>query len=456
LRVVRLEDRRLLSAGLTPYLFFPSAAGRLAAPGASTAAAPASAPAAASGGATATAAAPAAAPQAPAYPAGGYASWSIGSSLVGVKFDPGIVGINLHVPWDVVQTGPTSYNWAQLDARLHEAQAMGLKVTLMLIDGPTRAPSFVVNDPAVQTISFIDTIRYHKTYGQMLTGPVLWDPTYLADRVAFIKAVGARYANSPDVVAVTTGGANWYTDDWKIPDQSGPVTIGTTTYNLSQPAQWLAAGYTNARIEATVHAVMDATAAAFPRQYLKLEIGVTTPALSGSVTGLVGDALNYGYTHYGDRVVAQVNYLSAVSPTASVVSLNTLTKGMSQVLGLLDHYQGPVGVQMLGQATDGVAGNYRDNGGQPAPDAVVLQNALNIGLTYKPMFIEYWAADATNPAFAGIIQSASTATQANPGTAATNPSVPPSSGAGQPSAGSDTGPSQGPAHHHHRRRAGDG
>ena len=37
---------------------------------------------------------------------------------------------------------------------------------------------------------------------------VYWDATYLADRIAFIKAAGARYSGNTDVIAVTCGAVN--------------------------------------------------------------------------------------------------------------------------------------------------------------------------------------------------------------------------------------------------------
>jgi hypothetical protein len=401
LAVTRLEDRRLLSAGLSSYItLFP---GRQTVATASPTAT-ASAPVPVKPPPVAPAAARAA--QVNPYPRGGYAAWSLGNSLTGVKFDPGIVGISLEVPWELVQKGPTSYNWSLLDARLQEAQAAGLKVALTLEDGPTHAPAFLLNNPAVHQISLLDTNSYHTTYGQTITGPVPWDPTYLADHIAFIKAAGARYAGNPVVVAVSANAVNWYSDDGNLPTRRGEVTIGSTTYQLNQVAQWLAAGYTEARMEAAIRQVMDATAAAFPHQTLKLAVGMTAPGLDGTSTALAAYTLNYGYAKYAGRVVGQVNFLSAVAPVATDPTLGQDPNTMGYLFHLLEQHGGAIGLRMLGSATDGPNNGYRDNGGVAAPAATVLQNAVTTGLTYRPMFLEYWANDASNSALANTVQQA--------------------------------------------------
>jgi hypothetical protein len=348
------------------------------------------------------------------YTPGGYASWSVGESFTGVTFDPGIVGISLYVNWQAVQTGPTTYDWTHLDNTIQQAQALGLKVSLMLLDGPTHTPWFIMSNPAVEKIWLRDTCPYHSTYGQMLGGPVFWDPTYLAGRAAFIQALGARYSGNAGVVAVTCGAANWYNDDWQVPTYVGPLTIGSTTYQVNQVAQWEKHGYTDAKMLAAIQEVMNATAAAFPHQSLKMELGATVVALDGTTTALAAEALNFGYSTYAGRFYAQVNGLNAASALASNPTLAQAQDNWNYIYSLLAQHPGQVGCQMLASATDGPTNNYRENGGVAAPATTVMQNAVNAGLTYHPLFLEYWTNDATNPALDSIIQQATQTIQANP------------------------------------------
>jgi uncharacterized repeat protein (TIGR03803 family) len=358
------------------------------------------------------------------YTPGTYASWGVGQPFAGAALDPGAVGIDLHVPWNAVQTGATTYDWSKLDGTIQQAEALGLKVCLMLVDGPTNAPAFVQNDPAVQKISLRDTNPYHSTYGQMLTGPVFWDPTYLADRVAFIQAVGARYANNPDVVAVTCGAANWYTDDWQVPVYVGSLTVGGTLYQLNQVSQWLTHGYTDALMQSAIQQVMDATATAFPHQSLKMELGVTAATLDVTATALAADTVSYGYGQYGGRFFAQVNFLTPQCPLATDPTLSTDPNSRDYIFYLLAQHPGQVGLQMLGSATDDPADGYRQNTYVVAPAVPVTQNAVNVGLSYQPLFLEYWTDDCTNPALAGIIQGATVTMEASAGGRVTaSPSV---------------------------------
>jgi hypothetical protein len=348
------------------------------------------------------------------YTPGGYSSWAVGESFKGVRFDPGIVGIDLHVKWNAVQTGPTTYDWSKVDATVQQAQALGLKVCLMLVDGPTNVPGFVLNDPSVQKIALMDTIPYHSTYGQVLTGPVYWDATYLADRIAFIKAAGVRYSGNTDVIAVTCGAVNWYTDDWKVPDYVGAITVNGTTYNLNQVAQWQAAGYTDAKMQSAIQQVLNATATAFPHQSLKMEIGTTAIALDGTTTALAADAVKYGYSNDLGRFYAQMNCLTPQLPPATQPGLGSELNSRDYIFYLLSQHPGQLGLQMLAAATNGPNDGYRENGGTPAPTTTVLQNAVNVGLSYQPLFLEYWTQDATNPLLGSIIQNATTSMRGNP------------------------------------------
>jgi hypothetical protein len=429
LTVTALEDRQLLSTGLASsrLMFATPLPGPTGGQAATTTSSPvttstpatttattgsAAAPATATSPATSTAATTGTAvyPYAP----GGYICWGVGEHFTGVTLDAGIVGIDLYVNWQSIQTGPNTYDWTHLDSTIQEAQAHGLKVSLMLSDGPTHVPLFILRNPAVEKIWLRDTNPYHSTYGQIVGGPVFWDPTYLAARIAFIQALGARYSGNTGVVGVTCGAANWYCDDWTVPAYVGQLTVGSTTYNLNQVAQWQKHGYTTAKMEAVIQEVMDATAAAFPHQALKFEAGVTVAALDGTTTALATQALNYGYSTYGGRFYAQVNFLSAVTPLATDPTLGQHQDSMNYLYYLLEQHPGQVGFQVLGSATDGPTNNYRDNGGVAAPVTTVMQNAISAGLSYKPMFIEFWQNDASNAAFAGMIQQATQTMQAHP------------------------------------------
>jgi hypothetical protein len=349
------------------------------------------------------------------YPRGSYVNWDFTKSLANVTFDTGIVGITLSVPWKSVQSGPKAYNWGTLDSRLQEAKKAHLKVALMLNTGPSNTPAFILNNPQVQTITFIDTNSNHGTYGQNITGPVFWDPAYIAGREAFIQAAGARYLGNPTVTAVNCSFANWYTNDWDVPHYVGKFKQpGGGTIYLNQVQQWLTAGYSTSVMESVGQQIIDTTAAAFPGRDLKMAIGTTSSKLDGTSTQLAADILAYAYGKYPNAFYAQVNKLGTQTPTATDPKVTHADPNSTAYLYyLLTQYSPRIGLQMVADATNGANDGYRLNGGKPGKAPEVLQNAVNVGLTYTPEFLEYWTVDGKNSALTSIFQGATSAMQAH-------------------------------------------
>jgi hypothetical protein len=340
------------------------------------------------------------------YPTGNYANWDSTKSLAGVTFAQGIVGINLGVKWDTVQTSASTFNWNAVDTRLQEAAGGGLKVDLALTAGPTHAPGYLLTNPKVHTISLVNTNQNDANYGQMTTGPVFWDATYLAAREAFIQAAGARYSSNSSVIAVTAGFADWTTNDWSVPHFVGISPGGQG--NIDENQQWLTAGYTTAKMLAAGEKILNTTATAFPEQSLKMALGVTSSQLDGIATTLTSDIINYAYGKYPTQFYAQVNCLSTQSPLATDPTIGGDPNAHNYIFYLLQQHPTQVGLQMLSDATNASQDSYRLNGGVAGDPATILQNAVNIGQTYKPAFMEVWSVDGTNASFGTIFGPAAT------------------------------------------------
>src|SRR4029077_255751 len=121
-----------------------------------------------------------------------------------------------------------------LDTQLAQASSHGKKVQLAVVSGGVNNPAWLLtNYPDIQTFTFTDPNPYHPTYGQPLTIPVFWDPTFLTKKIAFINAAGAHFAANPSVVVVGCSFANAVNIDWNIPHTDEDV------------ANWQAAGYTS-------------------------------------------------------------------------------------------------------------------------------------------------------------------------------------------------------------------
>jgi hypothetical protein len=347
---------------------------------------------------------------------GSYSLWDINTSLTKATFGRGIVGVTISVSWSSVQTGTATYTWTTVDTRISEATTAGLKVALVLDTSAVSTPSFVLSNPLVQQVSMMDTNSNDSTYGQNVTGPVFWDATALGLKDGFITAAGLRYASNPTVVAVGYNFASWYSCDWSVPTYVGNFTPpGGKTINLNQVQQWLTAGYTTTLMLTTGETMVDTTALAFPTQTVKLAIGQTDPGLDGTSSTLAADILSYAYTNHASFFEAQVDKLNTGSPKSTDQSVTTQLNpnDTSYLYYLLKLYSPKIGYQMVASATNGAQNGYRLNQGLPGSPGPVLQKAVNIGLTYKPEFMEFWKVDAENSSLNGIIQNATNTMESN-------------------------------------------
>jgi hypothetical protein len=335
---------------------------------------------------------------------GAYAQWTDTTPITRTNLAPAIVGVDLAVDWPTVEPADGVFDWSLIDTRLQEAAAANLKVVLDLHTSPTAAPSWLLSNPQVQTITLLDTNSNHATACQNLTGPVFWDPVFLQKKTAFITAAGNRYASNPLVVATNVSFANWYTSDWSVPAFVGPCAdCGGVV--LNQVQQWLSAGYTTQNMISAAEQTITTAALAFPNQALKLPVHGTSASLDGTFTTLANTILNYGFTLYPTRFIAQIDFLSTQSPLANSAAVNTASTNTENFLfQLLNQYSPDVGFQMVAPATD-TSGSCRLNGGMsPCPPGPTLQTAISVGSTYSPSFIEFANEDATNPTLTGVIQ----------------------------------------------------
>src|SRR5262249_4251698 len=68
----------------------------------------------------------------------------------------GLVGVHLTIWWKDIEPAPGVFDWSQPDARIHEAQAGGLKVELSITATSHGAPDWIKHDPGVQKVHLID------------------------------------------------------------------------------------------------------------------------------------------------------------------------------------------------------------------------------------------------------------------------------------------------------------
>gem|GEM_PF-3826881 len=323
--------------------------------------------------------------QAAKLPYGLFAMWPVRFPLsAAVLQSRDLAGIYIQFGWNVINPAPGRFDWQALDARVNEAQRAGKQVVLANRLSLWNCPEWVKQSPGVQAIALTDTNPYHKSAGQTVRVPTFWDPTYHGAKLAAIAALGQRYAGS--VVGVAAAFANYYTDDWAVPHQTGGGR------RIDQVQQWRAAGYSTERMLGVGQQIVEGTAAAFPGVALKMPIAQTDARLDGTPTRLAELIVAWCRRHYPETFCPQWSRLSTQTGQQRDAILDILMN------------QRQCGMQMLAAASNGAVDRCRQNGGNaPCQPAAVLQNSLQAAVPFRPYFIEMWWQDCVNPALAAVL-----------------------------------------------------
>jgi hypothetical protein len=319
------------------------------------------------------------------YPRGCYGAAGTTPSIPApLLANPGLTGVIVPVWWsDLEAGGDNQFAWNLLDGRIADAEAHGKVVIVGVMDSAAKAPAWLVATPGVQTMQIDDPNPNHSNNGQVTVVP-FWDPTFRAQRLEMIRAVGARYANDPMIIGTTGAFINYYTDDWDLP-----------------PAM-ATGGYSYATMIDIGKEVLATTAEAWPGKAIKLPISRNDASTDPDKlpTQMADDIIAYAQASpFADRFFAQKNLINTRSPYASTLDgtpPGTTTYLLMRLRDLVPHS----GLQMVAAASNGDTDGCRQNGGQmPCPPADVLAKSLDISLSYKPTFLEFWTADAANPDF---------------------------------------------------------
>jgi Beta-galactosidase len=313
-----------------------------------------------------------------------------------VLINPGFVGIYLQFVWSDVEVGENTFDFSRLDARIAEARQANLKVVLSIRADLTHIPRWLAQDSRVERIRLVATNPHLKTYHRWLSLPLFWDPIYHEAKKRFILALGRRYADDPAIIAVTAAFANMDTDDWGVPHENRKTLLNQHGVDFDNEQEWLRRGYSTEVMLRIGREIIDTTTAAFPRQALKLPLGIHGKTLNGF--GQVDAILRYGYGRYGRRFYAQVNRLDTSIPEAGDPILDASGPYERYFLfKVLRSYSPAIGIQMIGAASLGNRDHCRQNHGRsPCPPFDVLRQSIAIALSYRPTFLEFWPEDAAN------------------------------------------------------------
>lgn len=364
------------------------------------------------------------------YPKGVWCSYGNDINIQpGMASNFGLVGIGITEDWNVVNTGPGVYNWATIDARIAQALAAGFtNMALAITDSSQNTPDWLYNSlPSNEKIQLIDPANVHPTFCEPINTALFWGPTFHQAKKDLIAAMGARYTNHPNVVAVNMAAfCNHNSQDWNVLDyigsiqcptcpQAPPKLCGLQT-GFDQPAQWIAAGWTEQVMLQIGKEICDACAVAFPNQNLKLPIGgISDHRMATNYSLLARDIENYIYGNvtlgipprpYAGRFFMQRNTLDASWQPGSHWDTNIPGFDAENYIKYMIRKHHPQsGLQNVADATNHASRLGQGYTGCPGFDPVcVVQTAIDVAISFGVTFYEVFPQDGGNPAFYNMIK----------------------------------------------------
>jgi hypothetical protein len=259
---------------------------------------------------------------------------------------PAVVdGVSWDFPWKDIEKKPGVYDWSAVDAAISASAGSGRKTMLRILAG-AYSPSWVPNQ-----LTFSSKTLGEQRY-QTITMPRPWDPAYIADWTAFIRAYGARYDGESRVTKIQMPGGG-YQGEMALPQWPG----------------WLAAGYTDSLMANAWERFIAAYRAAFPHHPSALDVGEPLQVYYHS--NILPTVLAFA-ARYGSEIDYQQNGLRS-----------NLNEAWS-VFKILQHLSSSteIGWQMIGPS--GASGG--------------LRAAFTIAIASHARYVEVYQVDCVNPA----------------------------------------------------------
>lgn len=290
---------------------------------------------------------------------------------------PFVKGVALRAVFKKIEPQEGSFEWNKLQREIDRSREAGKWIVLHVMDGSKELPEWLLGK--IKTIEVVDNDRYHKfTFGHRIKVPVFWDNRLLQAKRGFHLELGRRFGSDPDIKVVSVSFANWYTDDWYVPDSPDVRRA------------WRAAGYTPEKLIQAGQEMIDVVMSAFPGKAVLLPVGRVR--LDREPLHVVSAVVHYARSRYPGRLIVQNHRLSAKTPWP---------RDAAGLWGLMAQSRPLVAAQMLWYVTQD--GTFRMNGGCRGDELNIFKTALHKGLSYQMRYMEIYLADLLNPVFQGVL-----------------------------------------------------
>lgn len=277
-------------------------------------------------------------------------------------------GVRLRPIWTDIQSTAGSYDWSSIDP-LFDLAAQHGKTAGLSVGAGVSTPQWVYN---------LGATKYKLQDGSGLSMSLPWDPTFLAQWAAFVKAMGARYDGNPALGYVVMSGMGQNIETYLSKSAADDIALG----KLGGATAW----------ENAAKQIIDLYAEAFPTT--PFFITAAKPFDSDEGISALVDLVDWGVATYPGRFGIMNASLNANSNTGYYPNLAVSTYSPTQ----------PVGLQMLCSATL-----------DPVRLGGTLDQALTQAVLLGAKFVEIYQSDADNSKFQAVLADQGTALEGNAG-----------------------------------------
>lgn len=296
-------------------------------------------------------------------------------------------GAAVRVLWNSLETAPGVFNWTFLDGEVAKAAAANKKVSISVLGNPDWLAAL-----GAQQYFYIDKNPNHPTFGDTLPDYVPWDPVFVSRVKNLNQKMGQHFSANPTVSYVNAVAGffsrNLPKDDVRTPSGWQPI--------------WQSFGYHADTIVAVMKQVLDTYMTAFPitPQWNSMDYQSFEPAATGHARNYISQQFaNYGLATYPGRFGVWREDLAGCNPPPTIQTT-------SQWYPVI---QNPCrnGAQMLWNVQDGPA-RMNQCGILPNSKSVVLDSAINRGISLGMRYMEVYKIDMEDTTLAATLTAAHT------------------------------------------------
>lgn len=303
--------------------------------------------------------------------------------------NPDISGVVVRFRWNDIETSPGVFDWSFVDAEIAKATTYGKKVSLQ----PLGEPTWMVG-LGVQQYYYIDNNTYHSTYGQVLSSSIVWDPIYVSRFQILLQEMATKYANNTTVSYINTIGGAF--------SRGLPTNVVTNTTTLTEAPFYTVFPYNADTFATLINSMTDYYMGLFPSTPLWCSVDYVPfeTAASGKAKNYLATLYtNYGIANYPDRFGLWREDIAGCNPQTPINPGNQWY--------IIEQNSCRTGAQMLWNVQDGPA-RMNQCGLSPNTKQVVLDAAVQKGLSFGMRYLEIYGADINDATLSTNIQQANT------------------------------------------------